>query len=264
MLSKSVGLINVVRRAPSCSLAGIQKSHFSRNFNFNVKEVRPLENKQKCSVFGSNVLFKQRIVGFSCRNFSTEVTEESGKEKQKNEFPGVWENEQWNLVVGFPPGMFFQTIVTKMKFFYKCISAVIIPWATYSYTTGYLSMNYLAATYGSIIIAPLTLYAFSRALNRMAVYILMEKSNENILVGYFSTFLTLKQDVVPIDDIYSLSAAEKMGKNIQGLIISKKSNNVEWFYVPSKGIKIFDKEKAEKIFHNLDMFSEEVFKYKKE
>uniref|UniRef100_A0AC34F234 Transmembrane protein 186 n=1 Tax=Panagrolaimus sp. ES5 TaxID=591445 RepID=A0AC34F234_9BILA len=256
----------LARRAPAFSSAGFQKSFFTTSQTLNYDSARVLLNEQKCNIIESNLLLKQRVDGFSWRAFSTEVTEDSSKETKptKNEFPGVWENEQWNLVVGFPPGMLFQSVVTKMKFFYKCISAVIIPWATYSYATGYLTMSFLAVTYGSVLSAPLTLYIFSRALNRMTAYILMEKSNENILVGYFSTFLTLKQDTVAIDDIVPLSAAEKMGKNIQGFILTKKSNNAEWFYVPSKGIKIFDKEKAERIFHNLDNFSEEVYKYKKE
>uniref|UniRef100_A0AC35GQK5 Uncharacterized protein n=1 Tax=Panagrolaimus sp. PS1159 TaxID=55785 RepID=A0AC35GQK5_9BILA len=151
-----------------------------------------------------------------------------------------------------------------MKFFYKFASALIVPWATYSYATGYMSFNWLAATYGSVLITPLTLYIFSRALNRMTAYILMEKNDENILIGHFTTFLKLKQEVIPIEDIIPEKAAVKMGRNIQGLILSKKSNLSEWFYLPSNGVKIFDKEKAERILRNLDEFSEDVYKYKKD
>uniref|UniRef100_A0A914PZH1 Photosystem I assembly protein Ycf4 n=1 Tax=Panagrolaimus davidi TaxID=227884 RepID=A0A914PZH1_9BILA len=201
--------------------------------------------------------------------FSTKVTEDSEKEKTKAVFPG--ENDKWTLVVGFPPGMYFQSIVTKMKFFYKFASALIVPWATYTYATGYMSLNWLAATYGSVLIIPLTLFIFSQGLNRTAAYILMDKNNENILITYFTTFLKLKQEVIPIEDIIlddnalivSSRKKIKLGYVFQGFILSKKSNSSEWFYLPTDGCKIFHKEIAKRIFNNSDEFIEGVYKYKK-
>uniref|UniRef100_A0AC35GK40 Uncharacterized protein n=1 Tax=Panagrolaimus sp. PS1159 TaxID=55785 RepID=A0AC35GK40_9BILA len=97
MLTSRIGLNGLngfVRQISAFSLsAGIQKSHClstSQSLNFESNK-RTLFLSQKKDLFEANLL-KQ---GSSYRTFSTEVTEDSEKEKTKAVFPGAWENDQW-------------------------------------------------------------------------------------------------------------------------------------------------------------------------
>uniref|UniRef100_A0A914YPN5 Transmembrane protein 186 n=1 Tax=Panagrolaimus superbus TaxID=310955 RepID=A0A914YPN5_9BILA len=103
------------------------------------------------------------------------------------------------------PGIAFSAFISKLKFLQTFGSACIIPWATYNYASGYRTFEFLLSVYGAAILAPITLFAFSRSFNRMIGVISMNESKEYIRVGYLSFYGTRKNAIIPIDDIMPLS-----------------------------------------------------------
>lgn len=63
----------------------------------------------------------------------------------------------------------------------------------------------MATVYAAAILAPITLFAFSRTFNRMVGVISMNEAEEYIRVGYLSFYGTRKNAIIPIDDLMPLS-----------------------------------------------------------
>uniref|UniRef100_A0AC34F246 Transmembrane protein 186 n=1 Tax=Panagrolaimus sp. ES5 TaxID=591445 RepID=A0AC34F246_9BILA len=216
--------------------------------------------EKKVDPFGYGQI-RQRIGGYSIRKMSTaqnapvEKSKQSIEEEQK-ELAEILKDEKWVPIYRFP-GIAFSSFISKLKFFQTLGSALVIPWATYNYASGYQTFEFLATVYAAAILAPITLFAFSRSFNRMIGVMAMNEKNEYIRIGYLSFFGTRKNAIIPIDDIMPLSdVVSTMEKYPKILQLKRFSNPNHWFYVPGRGCQIVDKERAKLVFGTLAGFLE--------
>uniref|UniRef100_A0A914QAR4 Transmembrane protein 186 n=1 Tax=Panagrolaimus davidi TaxID=227884 RepID=A0A914QAR4_9BILA len=258
----------LARRAPSAaatSSSGIQKTlttSQTRNYDA-VVNARERMQKRHFSKKATKVVnpfatdeIRQRIGGYSIRKISTAEKPPQTFEEEQKELNELLKNEKWTPIYRFP-GIAFSSFISKLKFFQTFGSALVIPWATYNYASGYQTFEFLATVYAAAILAPITLFAFSRTFNRMVGVISMNEAQEYIRVGYLSFYGTRKNAIIPVDDLMPLNGVvAKMEKYPSVLQLKRFSRPDQWYYIPGKGVHILDKEKAKLVFGTLAGFLE--------